>query len=261
MQILEQCTSAWPMPDLAEQVDALRAAFSADINRPFELKPSFPYSSPSEGYHPSPPMDMHYPVQLPLEHSFEHQPPQMPYTTGQTITPPISADPRDIKHESPGMQQSMGMMPSSHSTSTVPIQSTPLVDPMQWNPSKLISQWDSAFAISPSAMAPPGTNSPPMNMPMTTSSSPMGPPQPQQQQQHHPQQQSQYLSQYPQAAGMTSFSPLQQAPQPSFVGSSPVFVSPRDWQQSVASVYDPEGSLKRRWHSTGMGNQSQGRIR
>lgn len=49
------------MPEMQAQIDSLRLAFSADVNRPFELKPTFPYGSPSEPYHPSPPpLDSQY---------------------------------------------------------------------------------------------------------------------------------------------------------------------------------------------------------
>ena len=35
------------MPDMQQQIDALREAFSADTTKPFVLKPSFPYGSPA----------------------------------------------------------------------------------------------------------------------------------------------------------------------------------------------------------------------
>ena len=230
MRILEQCTSAWPMPDVQQQVDALRLAFSADVNRPFELKSSFPYSSPSEGYEPSPPMP-HYPAQLPREHSFESQH-QLQY---QTITPPISAGPRD-KDSSPNVSQTLGLMPGQSSASMQG-------QAPEWDPSRLISQWDSAFAIPPSAMAPPGSgNSPPitttMNIPMSSSQAiPHGQPASSQQM---------YAQQYPPQTGMTALATPQSMPQQPYAGPSPVFVSSKAWQQSVASVYDPNG-LKRSW--------------
>jgi hypothetical protein len=46
MRILEKCSSSWPMPDMQQQIDALREVFSADMRKPFVLKPTFPYGSP-----------------------------------------------------------------------------------------------------------------------------------------------------------------------------------------------------------------------
>ena len=44
------------MPDMQRQIDSMREAFSADLRKPFVLKPSFPYGSPSpSASHPSPP--------------------------------------------------------------------------------------------------------------------------------------------------------------------------------------------------------------
>jgi hypothetical protein len=61
---------------------------------------------------------------------------------------------------------------------------------------------------------------------------------------------SQYPMHYPSAGKMISMDPsqsIQQAiHQPQFQ-SQPAAMTARDWQQSVASVYDPQG-LKRRWN-------------
>lgn len=46
MRILERCSAEWPMPDLQTQIDSLRFTFSADVNRPFELKRTF-YENPA----------------------------------------------------------------------------------------------------------------------------------------------------------------------------------------------------------------------
>ncbi|KAL2129139.1 hypothetical protein VTI74DRAFT_8174 [Chaetomium olivicolor] len=55
MRILEKVMSAWPSPDMQKQIDSVREAFSADIRKPFVLKPTFPYGSPHSATHPSPP--------------------------------------------------------------------------------------------------------------------------------------------------------------------------------------------------------------
>jgi hypothetical protein len=57
---------------------------------------------------------------------------------------------------------------------------------------------------------------------------------------------TQYPIQYGAPTKVTPVAPAQPMPQ-SQVGGPVVFTA-RDWQQSVASVYDPNG-LKRRWNS------------
>jgi len=91
MRILENCTSAWPMPEMQTQIDALREAFSADTSRPFELKASFPFGSPSSsGLQPSPPLDHAHPPPMLVPHEAHGQVQQTPYHA-QPITPPVSA--------------------------------------------------------------------------------------------------------------------------------------------------------------------------
>ena len=61
MRILETCIATWPVPEMQPRIDAFKEAFSADSSRPFELKRSFPYGSPSSSgtFQPSPPPDGH----------------------------------------------------------------------------------------------------------------------------------------------------------------------------------------------------------
>lgn len=47
MRVLETVMSSWPMPEMQKQIDAVREAFSADVRKPFTLRPSFPYGSPA----------------------------------------------------------------------------------------------------------------------------------------------------------------------------------------------------------------------
>ncbi|TVY82342.1 hypothetical protein LSUE1_G009226 [Lachnellula suecica] len=54
MRILEKCSSSWPMPDMQQQIDALREVFSADISKPFVLKPTFPYGNLGALVNPTP---------------------------------------------------------------------------------------------------------------------------------------------------------------------------------------------------------------
>ncbi|RAL07481.1 Zn(II)2Cys6 transcription factor [Aspergillus homomorphus CBS 101889] len=224
MRILERCSTAWPMPELQAQIDSLRFAFSADVSRPFELKPTFPYGSPSEPYHPSPSSDSSYGPQL-------NQASNLPSRVGHAayqLTPPMSTDTKESKSDSSQLQP-LGLIPSqSISSHTI---DAPLVDENSWDPTRIINQWDMAFSIGPSTVH---TNSPPMAM--SNSSQAI---------------QSSITGSFPIQYGppATKIAPIassQSLPQTQFTGQQVLFTA-RDWQQSVASVYDPNG-LKRRWN-------------
>ncbi|KAE8147568.1 hypothetical protein BDV25DRAFT_168980 [Aspergillus avenaceus] len=224
MRILERCSAAWPMPELQAQVDSLRLAFSADVNQPFELKPTFPYGSPSEPYHPSPPpLDSQYQSQVSkASTSVQGQCSYCPYV----ITPTIIAGAEYSKSDS--SQLHLGMVP----TQPVSGQSmnAPLVDENSWDPTRIINQWDMAFSMAPSTLS---TNSPPMavNNPVQAVQTPLA---------------GQYPVQYGHPTKVSPVTPPQAMSHPQFNGHHVVFTA-RDWQQSVASVYDPNG-LKRRWN-------------
>lgn len=276
MRILEECINAWPMQEMKAQIDALREAFSADTNKPFVLKPCFPYGTPSDSYHPSPPMEPQYHrLQMSDQEQYNQQRSQS-YPL-QTMTPPISAVSRESGFDSPLPQQNRGVAPPSnnagHSTAnysqTYPQHSVPTVDEAQWNPTPIFTQWNTAFSIPQAALAPPSSTtstSPPMNFPVI-----------QQQQQHNntpvsPAGSNPYMPQYPPSGGGSSITsapqqqqsqpPVQQPPQTPQAGYPTTgFVSSKQWQQSVASVYDPDG-LKRRWaYSDIDSNHPQKRMR
>jgi len=57
---------------------------------------------------------------------------------------------------------------------------------------------------------------------------------------------NQYPVQYVPPGKPASVTQTQSVPQPAF-GAQNVLITARDWQHSVASVYDPQG-LKRRWN-------------
>lgn len=145
MRLLEKCTTAWPMPDMQHQVEALREAFSADPSKPFELKPSFPYGSPAPP-HQSPPGRMNSYGQCNVhrpsidQHSLEGPHGQQINFTGQP-TPPMSSSSMDpTKGDSEGVQSLVMMatgrgMPQQQQQS-VP-NTLPMVDPSTWNPSKI----------------------------------------------------------------------------------------------------------------------------
>lgn len=114
MRILEKCTASWPMVDMQRQIDALREAFSADIRKPFVLKATFPYGSPTAPTHSSPPRNASsYRDQQHqnLAHSNHVQQSQQVSYTNHPISPPISAGGVDTKSDSPAVQ-SLVMMAS-----------------------------------------------------------------------------------------------------------------------------------------------------
>lgn len=135
MRILEQCASAWPLSEMKRQIDSLRLAFSADINRPFVLKPTFPYGSPSEPYQPSPPaMESLYP---PSSYQTSH-PDQTRLAAYHPITPPISAGAGDSKPDSPQMPTLVPMTSNQAPPTHQSIGTIPLVDNNSWDPTRII---------------------------------------------------------------------------------------------------------------------------
>ena len=288
MRILERCVSAWPMPETEAQINALRAAFSADIHKPFELKESFPHGTPSEHSRPSPisppssekiqPPPQQTQQQQPLQPS--PYPPQhmnqMSRQTGYLATPPISVYTADSKSQSPMYAQGYEM-PEQTPYSSMPssaggyYQQATSATEIQWNPTPIMDQFDTAFAIPPSALAPPPSMyggsgaSPPGSLqgihqaasfgptsspPYGTNTSPIYPQQqhPQHQQQHYftGQQQQVYHDASPPVAANAQLPHQQQQYAAAGVQGPAMFVTPQQWQQSVANVIDA-GRLKRRW--------------
>ncbi|OJJ46323.1 hypothetical protein ASPZODRAFT_67523 [Penicilliopsis zonata CBS 506.65] len=228
MRILEQCSAAWPMPEIQAQIDSLRLAFSADVNRPFDLKPTFPYGSPSEPYHPSPPpFEPQYPhIGQAQNDIHDHVRSSM-----ALVTPPMSICAEDSKSD-PSRMQSIQLMPHNH-PSTHPSGAS-LVDDSNWDPTRIINQWDMAFSVSPSNIS---ASSPPVPIPNTTQvvSNSMAA-------------STQYHIPYESSSRLVSVTPAPPMVQSTF-NRQPVMITARDWQRSVASVYDPQG-LKRRWNSS-----------
>ena len=141
MRVLEKCMGAWPMPDMQRQIDSVREAFSQDIRKPFVLKPSFPYGSPSSNSHPSPPgpsyrsdMSRTGSIDHQLDPHVQHS--HVSYTT-LPLSPPISVGPMDSKSDSHDLQ-SLAMMSSGHGTQAPSMaQTMPLADAPAWNPSRI----------------------------------------------------------------------------------------------------------------------------
>jgi len=248
------------MKETAAQINGLRAAFSADLSRPFELKRSFPLGSPPEHFRASPParQPSSQQIMIPSQNYIrQHMDSMQQQQQSYLATPPVSAISSESKPQSPRYQQDYvdhssypTMPPTSYPQQTIPAES-------QWNPTPIIDQFNTAFAIPPSQLAPPPTghspygSSPPHEIPQQTYY-PQNQPQyspavySQQHQQQQQQQQQQNYMQTPQYTDSTIASqPIPQAT-PTYIPQAAVFVTPKQWQQSVASVFDP-GGLKRRW--------------
>ncbi|KAF3482040.1 putative C6 finger domain protein [Arthroderma uncinatum] len=247
MRVLEQCSSSWPMTDLQSQLAALRLAFSADINKPFELKPTFPYGSPAaQSTQPLPASEPLYHSPSYSEGPHEATPSHLSFNDSYPISPPVSAQ-TSAKPESPATGN-YGLLQPYDTTRPPPTMNVPLVDENSWNPSRIITQWDLAFAGNINSNSPPSATS------SSTTSTVM------------PDPHSLYPSslsttspasapQYPDYS-QTTLVPLvdpNHAPQVSMPTQQynmlPVVMGARDWQRSVASVIDPEGA-KRRWDDT-----------
>lgn len=148
MRILEKCTSSWPMPNMQQQIDALREAFSADTRKPFVLKPSFPYGSPGAPSSTSPPRANPQYRSIgahgqPIENqNVEHQhaqPHQQVSYTNHPISPPISAGGvTDTKSDSPAAQSLVMMAAQRGPQPQQPMTSgVPMADSNNWNPTRL----------------------------------------------------------------------------------------------------------------------------
>jgi hypothetical protein len=134
MRILEQVAPSWPVPEMQQQIENLRQAFSHDIGKPFELKPTFPYGSPQSQPQPSP---------LGHDDTYRHhgaghspssleQPGQVNYNT-HPITPPISTHDSESKADSP-VVQSLVMMAAGQRQTAQPPTSMQVQEAVQWNP-------------------------------------------------------------------------------------------------------------------------------
>ncbi|CAL8575136.1 hypothetical protein XPA_001078 [Xanthoria parietina] len=233
MLLLENCTSAWPMPEMQSQIDALREAFSADINKPFRLRHNFPHGSPRAPlkHSQSEPAETKYPPTLGRQPSHE-QSARIRYGT-QPLTPPISAGLEDTNSGS----MNLGMMPNS-------LHQGLGFDQSEWNPSKIFDQWNTAFPTPASTMQNGSMihsqPSPPIYTPNSIGSYDM----PhvnesiQQQQQQYPMQST--------MAPLQQCQPALQMPQYATTTPTPSFVTSSMWRDTVASTYDP-GGMKRRW--------------
>ncbi|KAL8766939.1 MAG: hypothetical protein Q9209_006420 [Squamulea sp. 1 TL-2023] len=238
MLLLENCTSAWPVPEMQSQIDALREAFSADVNKPFRLRHNFPYGSPRAPlrHSRSEPMETKYHPTIGRQISLEQAPP-LHYGT-QPLTPPISAGLEDSNSGS----MNLGMMSKGHQEG-LHMDNVGL-DQSEWNPSKIFDQWNTAFGTPANTIQNSSVihnqPSPPIYTPNSIGSYDMP---------HVNESIQQQQQQYPMQSTMAPLQQCQPAPQiPQYANTTPTpsFVTSSMWRDTVASTYDP-GGIKRRW--------------
>lgn len=264
MRVLEQCRS-WAMPETQEQINALRSAFSEDINKPFELKSPFPVGSPSDQSRSSisPPREQQA-QRLQIPTNSQYTPSQRHNSApAYFITSPTSA--QDPKPDPSPIQQSYVPDVTAYPQLAAASYNHPAtqIDASNWNPTPIINQFNVAFSIPQSALAPPPPTASYVSVPRQGSFSFEAPgftqsgytfsqsyaqaqlpeytqPQSHPFPPHQPLRQAQFSQQMPQYS--VPVQPMQNSSVP-----EPTYVSARDWQQSVATVLD-SGGLKRRWN-------------
>ncbi|KAL7620628.1 hypothetical protein AAE478_009623 [Parahypoxylon ruwenzoriense] len=235
MRILEKTMHSWPLPEMLKQIDAVREAFSANIRKPFVLKPSFPYGSPHPSNHSSPPIANTFkPPMLQtssLGPSMDPQAGQHSHVSyaNHPITP-ISTGSADSKSDSPSAQSLSLMNPGQSAHAPMLSSGMPLGDHSTWNPSRLFDQWNTTFGTQQIQSQP--TSVSPQSSSLSVPSSSGAPEVP--------------TAQDIQIANASLPAVTQPMPQQQY-SAPPVqaFVTPAMWQESVASVY--EGGLKRHW--------------
>lgn len=130
------------MPDMQQQIESLRQAFSADIRKPFVLKPSFPYGSPAVANNHSPArghVQQYRQGSTSMEsQNLGHQNAQQQHVsyTSHPISPPISAGGVDTKSDSPAVQ-SLVMMATGQRAQMPITSGVSMADQIPWNPSRI----------------------------------------------------------------------------------------------------------------------------
>lgn len=135
MRILEQCIVSWPMPEMHAQVNALREAFSTDISKPFELKPSFPFPSPAITSHRGPSSNNGaYRHRTSGQDPSIEQPDQVDYNTRPVTS--MSAGDSELKIGSPIVHSSVTLATGQRQP-----QASTFVQPQkqahQWDPTRI----------------------------------------------------------------------------------------------------------------------------
>ncbi|KAF2874933.1 hypothetical protein BDV95DRAFT_487038 [Massariosphaeria phaeospora] len=235
MRILEICAPSWPMPEMQQQINNLRQAFSADVSKPFELKPTFPFGSPQVPTQSSPMSNEgSYRSRLPSQQSPLSQPGQVNYHA-HPITPPVSASDHGLKADSPVAQSLVMIAPGqrgSHSAQGMQMQ-----EPVQWNPQRIFDQWNVAFGTPPPSTS--SQSSPPLRHPRAGSNYDI-----RTTAQESSQPNYQLPNTSPHSNSLQSAHP-QLPPSSNYAASNVPYVTPTMWQEVVQQSF-PDG-LKRRW--------------
>lgn len=137
------------MPEMQMQVNQLREAFSADINRPFELKRGFPFESPTPSagrLQPSPPLDMNMQHTMLSRHESYGSQTHMPYHTAP-MTPPISSTGLSFDDSKDGLMSGSMQMMGSSGQQSMPMQTTSMSIGQEWNPTPIIAYVPSALEL------------------------------------------------------------------------------------------------------------------
>lgn len=245
MRILEQCSNSWPVPQVQVQIQSLRQAFSADLNKPFELRPNFPFGSPKTSSDAAtPPGDAPFISQV-------H--PHQRYTSsyeGTPVTPPSNAS----------MAASQDLMSPASFASVDPAYSQ--AQTAQWDPSGVFDRWHTAFNPTHLESPSPGISSTQMHQAtVAPTSAPMYNAQPHQQQQQPSYFAGQQNMTTPTQAAMASPTyPTHMTAQQGYLDQGPAatpsaygpsvapYVTPSMWQDAVARSsgwkrgYDGDGS-------------------
>jgi hypothetical protein len=250
VRIMEKVMEVWAMPELRPQVEAIREAFSADIRKPFALKPSFPYGSPHPSdhsspsnqtttrYRPVPVLDraMHQNQSQNQSQSQQQQQQHLDAQQGgahnvsyygHPISPPVSAGALDSKSDSPAGQPLVMMTQGGQAPGLQPSMS--LVDQPTWNPSRIFENWNASFGTPAQSDVAHESQTRPLNLSSPGAGDIAS------------------LQDYSNPANQMGTS-AQMSPQQY---TAPPFMTPAMWQESVASVY--EGGLKRTWDYDGSG--------
>ena len=264
MRILENCTAHWPSQDMQAQIQSLREAFSADTNKPFVLKPSFPYGSPVARSQPSPPLEGHYSESNLGPQSISEQTPTLRGYSTTPMTPPISAGHDDAKDGSLAAVSLAMMANGQRQQPQIPTGALDDED-MSWNPTRIFeygaktshrsfkslmvrspanparSQWNTAFGT-PTSSVSATASSMSQHSPTIYTQSPV--PSHDLPTLHDAMQQQQHFNL---TSNMPPISQLQPSLPTSYPSAGHSFVSPTMWQDTVASTYEPN-ILKRRWN-------------
>ena len=151
MRLLENCIDNSASSEMKGQIEALREAFSVDINRPFVLNPSFPF------YHGvTTSIDPHiaraYTQAEAVASTMASS--QVTYAT-HPLSPPHSIGDVEPKGESPAAVQSLVMLATGHGAQASA--QGPLVENINWNPSRLFEYLSLSLSLSLPANRAQGT--------------------------------------------------------------------------------------------------------